>query len=154
MDALELWCWRRLLRVPWTARRSKQSILKEITPVLNIHWKDWCWSSNTLATWMWRADSLEKTLMLRHIEGRRRRGWQRIRWLDGITNSVDMSLSKIQEMEMGSLLCCIPWSCRVSHDWVNEQQSLPLHCSCGPLASPERSSGGDQEWGTPCSGGK
>ena len=85
IDALELWCWRRLLRVPWTARRSNQLILKETSP--NIHWKDWCfsWNSNTLATLCKKTDSSEKTLMLGKIEGRRR-GRQRMRWLDGITD--------------------------------------------------------------------
>ena len=98
IDAFELWCWRRLLRVPWTARGSNQSILEE--SVLNIHWKDWCWSwnSNTLATW--RTDLFAKTLMLGKIEGGRRRGWQRMRLLDGITNWMDMNLSKLQELVM------------------------------------------------------
>ena len=95
MDAFKLWCWRRLLRVPWTARRSTQSILKKIS--LNIHWKDWCWSwsSNTLSTW---CDSLEKTLFLGKIEGSRRRGHWRMRSLDGITDSMDMSLSKFRQL--------------------------------------------------------
>ena len=98
IDAFELWCWRRLLTVPWTARRSKQSVLKKST--LNIHWKDWCWSwsSNPLATSWEELIHWKKSLMLGKTEGKRRRGQQRIRWLDGISNSVNMSLSKFREI--------------------------------------------------------
>ena len=97
-DAFELWCWRRLLRVPWIARRSNQSILKEISPEYSLEGLILKLKLQYFGHLMWRADSLEKTLMLGKIEGRRRRGWQRVRWLNGITDSMDLSLRKLQEI--------------------------------------------------------
>ena len=119
IDGFELWCWRRLLRIPWTARRSNQSILKEISPGISLEGLMLKLKLQYFGHLMGRRDSFAKTLMLEEIEGRRRREWQKMRWLDGITDSMDMSLSKLQELVMDSVLQPVG-SQGFGHNWATE----------------------------------
>ena len=134
IDAFELWCWRRLLRVPWTARRSNLSIVKEISPEYSLEGLVLELKLQYFGHLMWRTDSFEKTVMLGKIEGERRSGRWRMRWLDGITDSMHMGLSKLGVGDgQGSLVCCSPWGHKESDmteglDWT-ESPDGKITCS-------------------------